>query len=44
MVIMAGSNWSFLVMPVLVGALVIVLTAMIVNNLDKDRHYPKFWL
>ena len=43
-VIIAGSGWSFLFTPVLIGALVIVLAALLVNNLDKKRCYPLFWL
>lgn len=43
-VIIAGSGWSFLFTPVLIGALVIVLAAILVNNLDKKRRYPSFWL
>jgi CBS-domain-containing membrane protein len=42
-VIMAGSGWSFLFTPVLAGAVVIVLVALIVNNIDKKRRYPTFW-
>ncbi|MFC3746109.1 HPP family protein [Paenibacillus sp. GCM10012306] len=42
-VITAGSGWSFLFTPVLAGAIVIVLVALIVNNLDKKRRYPTFW-
>lgn len=43
-VIMAGSSWSFLLAPVLIGAVVIVIIALLVNNLDKKRRYPTFWL
>jgi CBS-domain-containing membrane protein len=43
-VITAGSGWSFLATPVLAGAVVIVLAALLVNNLDKARKYPTFWL
>jgi CBS-domain-containing membrane protein len=43
-VIMAGSSWSFLLAPVLIGVVVIVLFALLVNNLDKKRRYPTFWL
>lgn len=43
-VIMAGSSWSFLVTPVLIGAVMIVLVALLVNNLDNKRRYPNFWL
>jgi CBS-domain-containing membrane protein len=43
-VFMAGSGWSFLLTPVLAGSVIIVLVALLVNNLDKNRHYPTFWL
>ncbi|GGE32848.1 membrane protein [Pullulanibacillus camelliae] len=43
-VIMAGSSWSYLVTPVLVGAIIIVLFALIINNVRRERQYPTFWL
>ncbi|GFN30157.1 HPP family protein [Paenibacillus xylaniclasticus] len=43
-VILAGSSWSFLINPVLIGSIVIVLLALVINNLDKQRRYPKFWI
>ncbi|WP_321349377.1 HPP family protein [Halopseudomonas oceani] len=43
-VIMAHAPLSYLVSPVLVGSLVIVLTAWAVNNLRSPRSYPKYWL
>ncbi|OPA80969.1 HPP family protein [Paenibacillus selenitireducens] len=43
-VIMAGSPWTFLINPVLIGSLVIVVIALVVNNLDEQRQYPKFWV
>jgi CBS-domain-containing membrane protein len=42
-VIMAGSSWSFLLNPVLIGSIMIVLVALLINNLDHKRQYPKFW-
>ncbi|AIQ11407.1 membrane protein [Paenibacillus durus] len=42
-VIMAGSPWSFLINPVLIGSLIIVIIALLINNLDEHRQYPKFW-
>ncbi|NBD24704.1 HPP family protein [Paenibacillus glycinis] len=42
-VILSGSGWSFLVAPVLIGSALIVLVAVILNNLDKNRRYPTFW-
>lgn len=35
--------WSFLVMPALAGALILVLIALVVNNLEPDARWPKYW-
>lgn len=43
-VILAGSPWTFLFTPVLTGSLVIVLCALLINNLDEHRKYPTFWV
>ncbi len=40
---MAGSDWSFLLAPVLLGAATIAALALIVNNLNRKRRYPTFW-
>ncbi|SFL15600.1 HPP family protein [Paenibacillus sp. 1_12] len=42
-VMMSGSHWSFIWTPVLAGSIVIVIIALIVNNLSRQRAYPKFW-
>ena len=49
----AGSNpviiylikptWSFLLFPTLVGAIVLVVIAVIYNNLANEGKYPKYW-
>ncbi|MCK9906301.1 HPP family protein, partial [Frankia sp. Cpl3] len=39
-VIMGGHGWAFLFSPVLFGALIIVLTALLLNNADAKRSYP----
>lgn len=43
-VIVAHAPLSYLISPVLVGSLVIVLTAWIVNNLRSARSYPRYWI
>ncbi|TFE23493.1 HPP family protein [Cohnella luojiensis] len=43
-VILSGSGWSFLIAPVLIGSVLIVLVALVINNLDKKRRYPTFWV
>lgn len=43
-VIMQGSAWSFLVSPVLIGSVVVVILALIINNVRTNRSYPVFWI
>ncbi|MFK2825961.1 HPP family protein [Bacillus sp. B190/17] len=42
-VILGSCSWEYLFTPVLTGTLVIVLVALLVNNLRSDRNYPVFW-
>lgn len=42
-VVMSGAPWHFLVSPVLVGCGLLVVLALVFNNLAKTRHYPRFW-
>ena len=39
-------GWWDVVSPVLVGVLIMLLVAVIVNNFsaNPDRHYPKYWI
>jgi CBS-domain-containing membrane protein len=49
----AGSNpviiyllkptWSFLLFPTLLGAIVLVVIAIVYNNLANEGKYPKYW-
>ncbi|CAH2214866.1 HPP family protein [Tepidibacter aestuarii] len=43
-VIMGNVGWSFLFTPVLLGSLIVVIIALFINNLDKERKYPTFWI
>ena len=36
-------DWSFLLFPTLVGAIVIVAVALIYNNATREGAYPKYW-
>lgn len=42
-VMLSQFSWSFLFMPVLLGSVVIVGVAFILNNVVKGRKYPDFW-
>ncbi|MCY8231650.1 HPP family protein [Priestia endophytica] len=43
-VILGASPWSYIFTPVLIGSILIVIVALIVNNLRSNRSYPTFWL
>jgi len=36
-------GYLYAVMPVGIGALIMLLIALVVNNIPKTRSYPKFW-
>lgn len=42
-VFLIGANWSFLIVPTLIGSIILVIIALFYNNLAKERHYPKYW-
>nr|WP_248277203.1 HPP family protein [Brasilonema octagenarum] len=43
-VMMTQPNWQFLLTPALEGSMILVLCAVIFNNLAEERTYPKHWL
>ncbi|AIE61022.1 HPP family protein [Bacillus methanolicus] len=43
-VILGAYKWNYLITPVLIGSIVIVLIAVLINNLRKNREYPTFWI
>ena len=43
-VMIAGKlSWSFLATPVLASTVILVLIALVVNNIGKDKAWPKYW-
>lgn len=36
-------GYLYVLMPVTLGAIVMLLVAIIVNNIPKNRRYPEFW-
>ena len=42
-IIMGGYSWSYLVTPVLIGAVIIVVIGLLINNLRATRKYPVYW-
>ena len=43
-VMMGGYSWGYLITPVLIGSIVIVVFALLINNLRSNREYPTFWV
>lgn len=43
-VMMTKPNWRFLITPTLEGSIILILCAVVFNNLAEDRTYPKHWL
>lgn len=39
-----GLGYLYAVIPVGVGALIMLVIALLVNNMPKNRRYPVFWL
>jgi CBS-domain-containing membrane protein len=43
-VMLTAPAWNFLLTPTLIGAMILVVVAVIFNNFIKERTYPKYWL
>lgn len=42
-VFLTQPTWDFLLFPTLTGALLLVLVAMLYNNVVRKTNYPKYW-
>lgn len=42
-VYLLNPEWSFLLFPTLIGALLLVIVALIYNNMTRQGNYPKYW-
>jgi CBS-domain-containing membrane protein len=42
-VMMTKAPWQFLLTPTLEGSMIMVLCAVVFNNLAQERTYPKHW-
>ncbi|MEO4052352.1 HPP family protein [Solibacillus sp. CAU 1738] len=42
-ILLNGYSWSYLITPVLIGSIIIVVYALIINNIRQNRKYPLFW-
>lgn len=42
-VMLSAPAWNFLLTPTLLGAAILVIVALVFNNIPKERAYPKYW-
>jgi len=40
----SGQNFSFIFAPVFTGSIILILVALLINNLSSTRKYPLYWL
>lgn len=40
----SGGSYLWVLNPVAIGAIILIIVALIVNNLDKKRSYPSYWI
>lgn len=40
----SAGSYMWVLTPIALGAAIMILVAVLVNNLDKKRHYPVYWL
>ena len=44
MAVYTGQGFDFIFTPVILGAVVLVLVAVLINNLSSQRKYPDYWI
>lgn len=42
-VFLTHPSWGFLLFPTLVGAAILVMVALVYNNVSRSSAYPKYW-
>lgn len=40
----SGGEFMWIFKPVLFGAFILLLVALVINNIDKDKSYPDYWI
>jgi CBS-domain-containing membrane protein len=43
-IMLSMPKWDFLLFPTLTGAVILVVVAVLFNNLMKGRAYPRYWI
>ena len=41
--VLSKAHPSYILTPIMVGAVILVVVGLLVNNLSPNRHYPRYW-
>jgi CBS-domain-containing membrane protein len=41
--VLSEAHPSYILTPIMAGAVILVIIGLLVNNLSPNRHYPKYW-
>lgn len=41
--VMSQVHFSYIFSPIMVGAVILVIIGLLVNNLSPNKHYPRYW-
>ena len=41
--VLSKAQPSYILTPIMVGAVILVIIGLLVNNLSPNRHYPRYW-
>jgi len=41
--VLSKAHPSYILTPIMVGAVILVIIGLLVNNLSPNRHYPRYW-
>ena len=42
-VFLLGADWDYLIFPGLAGSAILIMVALVFNNLHNNRSYPEYW-
>lgn len=41
--VMSQVHFSYIFSPIMAGAVILVITGLLINNLSPNKHYPRYW-
>lgn len=42
--VLSEAHPSYILTPIMLGAIILVVIGLLVNNLSPNRHYPRYWI